>query len=291
MSAIKRKCGACGKESFAELNYLSLCKKCSTDSDALSRLRVRTVPPPEHLFKVPNETSFDRGMAQSPGNPAVFVVEYGDNRQVAAKHNKNIRQWCADPQQLRKFVTAAKQMVAAAAAGFAADGVHKITWFGAESGDRKWSTIGALITTLNNYLHNTLGTIKFACTYDAGIAAIDPTKFDATSATVTVLLDRGFCWNRFSDGEIICSIVHEFTHIICKTKDEKLGSDDQYGLTKCQALAKLHPEQAWVNADNWAYYICEFRAHTTDFASIDWKFLDAATYASRSVLGKGMGPP
>ncbi|MHB8477392.1 MAG: hypothetical protein ACYC9Z_18270 [Casimicrobiaceae bacterium] len=43
--------------------------------------------------------------------------------------------------------------------------------------------------------------------------------------------------------------------------------------------------------DNLAYYICEFRAHTTDFASIDWKFLDAATYASRSVLGKGMGPP
>lgn len=293
MSAVKYVCGACAKSSFAEPNYLGLCKKCSTDGTALRNMRVRTIVPPVVLFQVPAEACvYPRGMASdTTAIPAIHVVEFGENIQRNARHNKSIILWCADPVTLRRLFAAAKEMVTLAAAGFSTDGVHRTIWFGAESDTRKWSSIGAKLVILDNYLQNILQTLKFGCTYGDGIAAIDPTTFDATSVSVTVLLDRGFCWRRFSDGEIICSIIHEFTHIICGTKDEKLGSDDQYGLTKCQALASAHPDQAWVNADNWAYYICEYRNGVTNFGTIDWAYLDTATFTSRSPLGKNMPPP
>lgn len=293
MAAVKYICGYCNKSSFSQNNYLGLCSGCAKKGDAIRSLRVRTIPPPATLVAVPGESLVTkRGLASdTTAVPAIYVVEFGDNRQTVAKSSANVFLWCADPGELRKFVKAAKEMVQAAAAGFDTDSVHRITWFGAESGTRKWAAIGVKLNDLNNYFQSTLATIKFACTYGDGIAAIDPTKFDGTSASVTVLLDRGFCWRRFSDGEIICSIVHEFTHIICGTTDEKLGAVDQYGLTKCQALAVSDPDKAWKNADNLAYYICEYRANATDRATIDWACLDSVSFVARSPLGPGMPPP
>ncbi len=108
---------------------------------------------------------------------------------------------------------------------------------------------------------------------------------------MTVILDRGFCWRRYSAGEMICSIIHEFTHIVCGTKDEKVLGKDASGLTLCQALAVSHPDQAWVNADNFAYYICEFHGIVGGAAAaIDWTYFDTASYGGRSTLSEGQGP-
>lgn len=286
----KYTCEFCGKISWTPNDYRGFCKKCSDNGAALASLRVRTVAPENDLIKVPGETG-TRGIAHSQGIPDIWVVEFSGNRQIDKKSNNNIVLWCADPDKLRLFFIAAKEMVSAAVKGFNNDDKGKTTWFGVETDTLKWSAIGTKIIELDNYFKNTIGMIKFACTYENGIAAIDPKKFNSTSATVTVLLDKGFCWRRYSDGEIICSIVHEFTHIICGTTDERLASKDQYGLTKCQALATDHPDQAWKNADNWAYYICEYRNQTTNSPTIDWNYLDANSYSQRTPLSEGMGPP
>lgn len=49
------------------------------------------------------------------------------------------------------------------------------------------------------------------------------------------------------------TIVHELTHLI-------IGSDDiSYGADGCLELARTNPAQAKKNADNWGYFVEEFR--------------------------------
>lgn len=50
------------------------------------------------------------------------------------------------------------------------------------------------------------------------------------------------------------TIVHELTHLI-------VGSDDHsYGVANCMALARTNPSKAKQNADNWGYFVEEFRS-------------------------------
>ncbi len=285
----KHTCSKCGCQTWSALDFRNLCKSCAGDTTVLAGLRVRCVDPAEDLTQVPNENG-KRGIAKDlTSTPHIYVVEFGDNRQVAKKPKQVL--WCADPTKLRIFMRAAKEMIQAAADGFNNADEKKIRWFGVETDSRKWSTISTKLNALNIYLKNELITVKFACTSGDGIAAIDKTKFNSSTTTVTVLLDRGFFWRRFSDGEMICSIIHEFTHIICDTTDERANGADQYGMTKCQKLAIDFPDQAWINADNWAYFITEFKDQVDAYAAIDWTYLDLTSFSDRSPLTRGMAPP
>ncbi|HSB80373.1 MAG TPA: M35 family metallo-endopeptidase, partial [Candidatus Methylomirabilis sp.] len=253
------------------------------------QLRVRCTQLPAQPIKVMKEIE-PRGIAKDEtGVPRIFVVESGDN--MRKKKDKALV-WGANPQELRKYVTATKEMVKAAAGGFAIATPQKKRWFGAEAKEGQWSTIGEKLKKLDTYLTETLGTVLFACTDGNDIASINRKSYqNKEPADVTVLLGRGFHWNRYSDGEIICSIVHEFTHILCGTEDETVGKEEQYGLTKCLTLAADHPDQARQNADNWSYFIAEFKDKVTNHAAIDWRYLDNASFNKRSPLEKGDEPP
>ena len=65
-----------------------------------------------------------------------------------------------------------------------------------------------------------------------------------------------------TDQEQILTIIHEMTHDMMGTVDEKIPIDaaeyegeDAYGEDKCRMLAKSYPDLAITNADNYAYYI------------------------------------
>jgi len=288
------------------------CAKCLKTPGARQQLSVRTtkltrtegdIVIPE-WFRLPGDSanSVPRGMAQNTaGRPEIFVTCRNEAKRERKIKNSFGAAWCADPAFLRLAVTAMQQLCAAAAAS--ADDRLKVRWFGKElpelpfleiDGNRtmEWRLVKENCKKLSDYLAQTLQTIRFECGIGDGIAAIDPTKCNDKSTAVTVLLNLGFPWRRFSDGEAICSIIHEFTHSVLRTKDEKVNGADQYGMTTCLLLAQQNPKQAWRNADNWAYYICEFKNQLALTAPvIDWNYMDEATFAQRGPMPKGAKTP
>ncbi len=55
------------------------------------------------------------------------------------------------------------------------------------------------------------------------------------------------------------TLVHELTHLILGTEDVRRGGATCYGVAACQALAQASPANAKDNADNWGYFVEEFR--------------------------------
>lgn len=88
--------------------------------------------------------------------------------------------------------------------------------------------------------------------------------------TCRIQLGKGFAYTRYSWGEKVATIVHELTHWILGTVDAKYGNEDAYGV-KCIEMTRDAKEcsKALNNADNWSFYICEYRG--ADVAN-DWRF-------------------
>jgi hypothetical protein len=103
-----------------------------------------------------------------------------------------------------------------------------------------------------------------------GINSSDPLR---NGPTCRIELGRGFTYDRYSWGERVCTLIHEMTHWFLKTKDVEMSNGvEAYGVN-CLKLANSATEgwKAMDNADNWAYYVCEYR-NTRECAENDWRF-------------------
>jgi hypothetical protein len=137
--------------------------------------------------------------------------------------------------------------------------------------------------------------ISFTCKDITTLASAD-----LKSAALDFTLGTGFTWERYSWGEKVCTIIHELTHKAIPTKDVGAyavdalgGSNVAYG-AKCIQLAKVKGDnaKALTNADNWGYFICEFRkeAGVVDAKDPDkWKFFKLLEIEARQA-GDGKKP-
>lgn len=57
-----------------------------------------------------------------------------------------------------------------------------------------------------------------------------------------------------------CTLVHELTQLILGTEDVEKGGITMYGVDNARQLASTSPYDAKDNADNWGYFVEEFRA-------------------------------
>jgi hypothetical protein len=92
---------------------------------------------------------------------------------------------------------------------------------------------------------------------------------DQSNDTPEFFLGHGFPQCRWSWGERVCTLIHEFTHKAIATQDVQLGVSSgmdglvpvmSYGMA-CLTLAD-EPNlfaKALVNAENWGYYLCSYR--------------------------------
>ncbi len=64
----------------------------------------------------------------------------------------------------------------------------------------------------------------------------------------------------FGDQDQFETLVHELTHVVLGTKDEKNGSGvTAYGATNARNLATADSAKAKTNAENWGLFVEEFR--------------------------------
>jgi hypothetical protein len=103
-----------------------------------------------------------------------------------------------------------------------------------------------------------------------GINSNDPLR---NGPTCRIELGRGFSYDRYSAGERICTLIHEMTHWFLKTVDVEMADGTEAYGANCIDLSTSATDgwKAMNNADNWAYYICEYR-NGTERANGDWRF-------------------
>jgi hypothetical protein len=112
-----------------------------------------------------------------------------------------------------------------------------------------------------------------------GINSNDPLR---NGPTCRIELGRGFTYDRYSWGEQVCTLIHEMTHWFLKTKDVAMGNGEEAYGVNCLKLANSATEgwKAMDNADNWAYYICEYRS-PGECADHDWRFFTEQEITAR----------
>lgn len=114
-----------------------------------------------------------------------------------------------------------------------------------------------------------LATVIFQCTNGetmGGISTVDPLR---GGPTCRIQIGRGVTYDRYSWGERVCTIIHEMTHWFLNTEDAVTTyGKDAYGY-ECIKMADSDTECGKVlnNADNWAFYICQYRS---DEEAGDW---------------------
>jgi len=108
--------------------------------------------------------------------------------------------------------------------------------------------------------------VIFQCDPSETLGAIDTADPLRNGPICRIKLGRGFTYDRYSWGERVCTIVHELTHWFLNTVDAKLADgSDCYGLNcirLAKSFSKVERQKALNNADNWAYYICQYRSAT-----------------------------
>jgi hypothetical protein len=123
--------------------------------------------------------------------------------------------------------------------------------------------------------------VHFLCGEGETLGAIDKDERALYQpGTVRIRIGRGLSYSRYSWGERVCTIIHELTHWFLDTEDVVLEGKDCYG-GLCLSLAEdpVHYAKALNNADNWGYYICEYRGKG---ANADlWKNFTSGELASR----------
>ena len=167
---------------------------------------------------------------------------------------------------------------------------HKRTWFGSSADapevaawtDKMFAYIDGGLNKLNFSCCNTPGSIASCAMYTT-----DRVRGGAETPNkgVGMQLNNGFRSPLYTYGEKIGTILHELSHKCIGTNDEQIALKDCYGAVLCAVMARVRPDLAITNADNWGYY---FTAYHTDLnlTGDDWKYLtedEMATVGPRIV--------
>lgn len=139
-------------------------------------------------------------------------------------------------------------------------------------------------------LHEGLGAVKlmrFVCrpsskTNEFSIASCNLNDKSLYKPTICeVRLGKGFNYSRYSWGEKICTLIHEFSHWFIGTTDETYQGEDAYGIKAFDMVkdpSTVERRKCLNNAENWGYYICSYRDSSSDG---DWKNMTRNELARR----------
>jgi len=186
--------------------------------------------------------------------------------------------------ELQKMVNAAISLINKAAL-YKSDGNAR-KWFGTKATDNRVALPNIHIRCAALKLGVSAFTkVILQCGAAETLGAISTTDPLRNGATCRIQLGRGFTYDRYSWGERVCTIVHEMTHWVINTVDVNVEGVDAYGAA-CIKLADndTHADKALNNADNWAYYICEYRSSAE---SGDWSNFTESEIEARGAFVSG----
>ena len=236
-----------------------------------SRNRFEDIDGSKSKLKLVGKFGKKRVLAEAAGKPTIVVVAHHTARPFVDSAEP---WWCAKTDVLRKVVVAGRQLVNSA---FKNPNENKAAdwWFGSGHDSKD---LAAKLDTFNNFM-NKLSLLCFECAegpdYANSYAAVPQSMFNATATDLRVYLGGGFKNEKYSLGVIINSYLHELSHICLKTddvpKNVKDDSKKYYTAKKARELAKKNPKLAITNAENWGFYLCDFRKKVTNYNTIDWK--------------------
>jgi hypothetical protein len=252
--------------------------------------------PPEQLHKLSLAITSADLTKFAAGGFGGYELKAKDGRSHGHVHAKCKTKYAAQLfkiSELQKMLNEAEKLIADAAK-YKSDGFAR-QWFGsiATSKDEL-----AKIHRQSAKLHAGvagLSVVVFQIVGGEYLGAIDPAEKIALhgGGTMRILLGRGFSYTRYSWGEKVATIVHEMTHWFLDTIDDKFTTgfdakrqapieEDAYGptalrLTEDEAQCK----KALNNADNWAYYICQYRSGSL---AQDWRFFSESEMGSRGAF-------
>lgn len=219
-------------------------------------------------------TSGDLGAFQKEGVFAGYKIKAKAGAAEAVVHSACKTKYSAQlfkTTELQKMFDKAATLIKAASEGKNDDHVKK--WFGSiatAKGD-ELAKIHKRCAVLRDGVEM-LANAVFEVVGGEFLGGIDPKNKAKLKGggTCRIQLGKGFALTRYSWGEKVATIVHELTHWILGTVDAKYGNDDAYG-PKSLEMSRDQREcsKALNNADNWAFYICEYRG---DDAANDWRF-------------------
>lgn len=136
------------------------------------------------------------------------------------------------------------------------------TWFGTRNivstGSEAYKAIVLGTAFLARWCDESGGVVHFVGkNYAGSLAACNWTNDERV-----IFLNSAFPMKRWSWGERVCTVLHEFSHKVLETKDETYKSKPAYGM-RCVTMAQdvSDYELAITNAENWGYYLCSYRVH------------------------------
>ncbi|HUT45548.1 MAG TPA: hypothetical protein VMX36_04650 [Sedimentisphaerales bacterium] len=182
--------------------------------------------------------------------------------------------------ELQNMLDTAQELIKRAATLKMSD--YALQWFGREAFESQvLATIHRRCAELHTRADGLVNMI-FQCMQGETLGGIDDNDPLRNGGTCRIRLGRGFTYDRYSWGERVCTIVHELTHWFLDTVDQKLSDGtDCYG-ANCIRLAKSDQKserlKALNNADNWAYYICQYRSAVD---GRDWRYFTEEEIRSR----------
>lgn len=181
--------------------------------------------------------------------------------------------------ELQKMIVAAESLISKAAK-YKSDGNAR-KWFGTKATTKdELAKIHRRCADLQQGVAG-LSTVILQCAASETLGAISKTDPLRNGPVCRIKLGRGFTYDRYSWGERVCTIVHEMTHWFLDTVDETLSDgSDAYGAACIQmANSDVDCTKALNNADNWAYYICEYRS---DDEAGDW-----SNFTEQEIIARG----
>ena len=131
-----------------------------------------------------------------------------------------------------------------------------------------------------DYLNGGLKTLSFSCASTFGSIAssamyqTDRVRggLETPNKGVGIQINNGFRSDLYSYGEKVGTIIHELSHKCIGANDEQIALVDCYGAKLCAVMARMRPDLAITNAENWGYY---FTSYHTDLQKLgaNWKYL------------------
>ena len=210
----------------------------------------------------------------------VDVVNGGANGTVRAACQTKFAARLLKKTELQTQFDKAEELINRASAGKNAEYAAK--WFGPLAA--KPNAQSAVFRGCNELAQHVAGlsTVILVCKDSetlGGINKLDPLR---NGPTCRIELGRGFSYDRYSWGERVCTLIHEMTHWFLNTVDVQMSDGQEAYAANCIKLANSASEgwKAMNNADNWAYYICEYR-NATERNENDWRFFTAQEITDR----------
>ena len=173
--------------------------------------------------------------------------------------------------ELQSMFDKAEELIARASQGNNAE--HAVKWFGPLA--RKPNAQAAIFRGCAELRRHVAGlsNVILVCKDSETLGGINSNDPLRNGPTCRIELGRGFTYDRYSWGERVCTLIHEMTHWFLKTKDVAMSNGEEAYGVNCLKLANSAVEgwKAMDNADNWAYYICEYR-NVSEREENDWRF-------------------